>query len=117
MASYLREKHTIPCLASLGLWEVVVEFERDHARHWPYPVSTHDWAQRNQMDFGVRLGDPLPLPFIFRRLPRACRSLARRQRLLAVLLSLHPRVGMLSPLRVLDPALLHFILHVACPYP
>ena len=86
----------------------------------PLPAST-EWAQQNDPFFGDRgrgvvLAPPQPLPFIFRRGPRWCYSVARRQRLLAVLLSQHHRAGSTSPLSAIsDAGLLRMILDAACP--
>ena len=98
-------------------WGVRVRFQYSEA---PLPAST-EWAQQNDPLFGDRgrgvvLAPPQPLPFIFRRGPRWCYSVARRQRLLAVLLSQHTRAGSISPLRAISEAgLLRMILHAACP--
>ena len=100
-----------------AFWGVRVRFQYSEA---PLPAST-EWAQQNDPLFGDRgrgvvLAPPQPLPFIFRRGPRWCYSVARRQRLLAVLLSQHTRAGSISPLRAISEAgLLRMILHAACP--
>jgi hypothetical protein len=84
-------------------WGVRVEFRDDLD---PLPFSQ------------LYLTEIVRLPFIFRRLPLGCRLVARRQRLLAVLLSQHPRVGVSSPLRaVFRGDILMAILDDACPDP
>ena len=91
-AAYLYEKRQrLPGWGESGdLWGVKIMFQRDLD-------PSIDWSRWNMLKWGAHLLEPQPLPFIFRRLPLGCRLLARRVRLLAVLLSQHPRVGSARP--------------------
>jgi len=101
-----------------GFWGVRVHFQHGGGH---LSVASTEWAPRSDHLFGDRgigviLAPPQPLPFIFLRGPRWCHSVARRQRLIAVLLSQHPRAGCSSPLcAITDAGLLRMILNAACP--
>ncbi len=93
----------------MGFWGACGEF-------WGVRVEFRD--DRDPLPFTQLYLTEIVRLFIFRRLPLGCRLVAWRQRLLAVLLSQHPRVGASSQLRaVFNGDILMAILDDACPDP